>query len=288
MAKKIGIISKPRKKDAGCILYDLVKWLKERGTEPLMDQETAGLIDTESSYTRHDIATLSEFIIVLGGDGTLLSVARLIGDRGTPMLGVNLGSLGFLTEVTLDEMYPLIEEILKGKMIIDERRMLEAVIERAGKNVAKYTVLNDVVINKGALARMILMETRINGRYLNTYRADGLIISTPTGSTAYCLSAGGPIVYPTVGAVIISPICPHTLTNRPIALPEDVTVEVTLRTEYEDVMVTLDGQEGYPLKHMDTVVVKKAKGTTKLILSPKKDYYEILRQKLRWGDKPGG
>lgn len=288
MTKKIGIISKPRKKDAGHILSHLVKWLKEKGTEPLMDQETGALIDVETHYTRQDIATLSEFIIVLGGDGTLLSVARLIGERGTPILGVNLGSLGFLTEVTLDEMYPLLDEILTGEMIIDERGMLETSIQREGKEVARYTVLNDVVINKGALARMIMMETRVDGRYLNTYRADGLIISTPTGSTAYSLSAGGPIVYPTVRAIIISPICPHTLTNRPIVLPEDVTIEVTLLTENEDVLVTLDGQEGHPLQYMDTIIVRKAKGTTRLILSPKKDYYQILRQKLRWGDKPVG
>jgi NAD+ kinase len=283
MAKKIGIISKPRKEDAGHILSELVKWLKDKGTEPLMDQETANLIEITSPYSRQDIAALSEFVIVLGGDGTLLSVARLIGARGTPILGVNLGSLGFLTEVTLDEMYPLLEDILLGKMIIDERGMLEAAIRREGQEIARYTVLNDVVINKGALARMILMETRVDGRLLNTYRADGLIISTPTGSTAYSLSAGGPIVYPTVGAVIISPICPHTLTNRPIVLPEDVSIEVTLRTEDEDVLVTLDGQEGHQIKFIDTVAIKKIKGTTRLILSPKKDYYQILRQKLRWG-----
>ena len=283
MTKKIGIISKPRKQDAGYILSNLIKWLKDKGAEPLMDQETAGLIDIKTSYARQDIASLSDFIIVLGGDGTLLSVARVIGAKGTPILGVNLGSLGFLTEVTLEEMYPLLDEILMGKMIIDERGMIETSILREGKEVAKYTVLNDVVINKGALARMILMEVRVGGKYLNTYRADGLIISTPTGSTAYSLSAGGPIVHPTVGAVIISPICPHTLTNRPIVLPEDLDIEITLRTENEDVLVTLDGQEGHELKHMDTVLVKKTKGTTRLILSPKKDYYQILRQKLRWG-----
>ena len=283
MAKKIGIVSKPRKEDAGHILSELVRWLRDKGTEPLMDQETASLIEITSPYSRQDIAALSEFVIVLGGDGTLLSVARLIGSRGTPILGVNLGSLGFLTEVTLDEMYLLLEDILSGKMIIDERGMLEAAIRREGQEIARYTVLNDVVINKGARARMILMETRVDGRLLNTYRADGLIISTPTGSTAYSLSAGGPIVYPTVGAVIISPICPHTLTNRPIVVPDDAAIEVTLRTEDEDVLVTLDGQEGHQIKFMDTVAIKKIKGTIKLILSPKKDYYQILRQKLRWG-----
>src|SRR3990170_6854442 len=199
MIKKIGIISKPRKSDAGPILSDLVMWLKDRGIEPLMDQETAGLIDFDSSYKRPDIALLSDFIIVLGGDGTLISVARLIGSRGTPILGVNLGSLGFLTEVTLDEVYPLLEKILLGEMRIDERWTLEVSVQRGDRELTKYTVLNDVVINKGALARMILMETVIDGKYLNTYRADGLIISTPTGSTAYSLSAGGPIINPKVG-----------------------------------------------------------------------------------------
>lgn len=286
MVKKIGIISKPRKKDAGDILTNLVDWLRKKGIEQLMDKETAGMIDMKTYYERQDIVDLSEFIIVLGGDGTLLSVARLIGGKGTPILGVNLGSLGFLTEVTLEEMYPLLEEILAGDMIIDERGMLEASIQRDGKEVAKYLVLNDVVINKGAFARMILMETRVGGRYLNTYRADGLIISTPTGSTAYSLSAGGPIVYPTVGSVIISPICPHTLTNRPIVIPDNMDIEVTLSTENEDALITLDGQEGFSLKYMDTIVVKKSLNKTRLILSPKKDYYQILRQKLRWGDKP--
>ena len=283
MIKKIGIIAKPRKKDAGPVLSCLVRWLKEKGIEPLMDQETAGLIDFKSTHKRQDIAAFSDFIIVLGGDGTLLSVARLIGGGGTPILGVNLGSLGFLTEVTLDEMYPLLDKILVGEMIIDERWTLEASVQRGGKELSVHTVLNDVVINKGALARMILMETVVDGKFLNTYRADGLIISTPTGSTAYSLSAGGPIIYPTVGAIIISPICPHTITNRPIVLREDAAVEVTLRTENEDVLMTLDGQEGHPLQYLDKVVIRKAKSTIKLIISPEKDYYQVLRQKLRWG-----
>src|SRR4030066_1634934 len=182
--KKIGIISKPRKSDAGPVLSDLVRWLKERGIEPLMDQETAGLIDFASSYKRTDIAAQSDLILVLGGDGTLISVSRLIGSRGTPILGVNLGSLGFLTEVTLDEMYPLLEKILSGDMSLYEGWALDVSVQREDKELAKFTVLNDVVINKGALARMILMETFIDGRYLNTYRADGMIISTQTGSTA--------------------------------------------------------------------------------------------------------
>ena len=283
MIKKIGIISKPRKKDAGPILSKLVQWLKDRNIEPLMDQETAGLIDFDSSHKKPDIPALSDFIIVLGGDGTLISVARLIGGRGTPILGVNLGSLGFLTEVTLDEVYPLLEKILLGEMRIDERWTLEVSVQRGDRELTKYTVLNDVVINKGALARMILMETVIDGKYLNTYRADGLIISTPTGSTAYSLSAGGPIIHPKVGAIIISPICPHTITNRPIVVRDDVMVEVTLRSENEDVLVTLDGQEGYPLQYLDKVVVKKSTNSIRLITSPDKDYYEVLRQKLRWG-----
>src|SRR4030067_662166 len=190
--KKIGIISKPRKRDAGPVLSDLVRWLKERGIEALMDQKTAGLIDFDSPHKKPDIAALSDIILVLGGDGTLISVSRLIGSKGTPILGVNLGSLGFLTEVTLDEMYPLLEKILAGKMSIDERWTLDVAVQRWDQELAKYTRLNDVVINKGALARMILIETVIDGRYLNQYRSDGLIISTPKGSKAYSLSAGGP------------------------------------------------------------------------------------------------
>jgi NAD+ kinase len=165
--------------------------------------------------------------------------------------------------------------------------MLETSIRRNNQEIGRHLVLNDVVINKGALARMIVMETRVDGCYLNSFRADGLIISSPTGSTAYSLSAGGPIIAPWVKAIVISPICPHTLTNRPIVLPEEVSVEVILQTENEDVMVTLDGQSGYPLLYRDVVTIKKAAGSIRLILSPDKDYYQVLRQKLSWGDGPG-
>ena len=281
----IGIISKPRKRDAEGILKGLSTWLTARGVEAFYDGETAALIGETSPYRKEDIPKKADLILVLGGDGTLLSVARLIGEAGPPILGVNLGSLGFLTEITLEELYPMLERILSGDYEVDERTMLEASVRRDGSPTGRHIVLNDAVINKGALARMIQMETLVNGCYLNTFRADGLILSSPTGSTAYSLSAGGPILAPSVKALIISPICPHTLTNRPIVLPEDVTVEITLITENEDVMLTLDGQAGFPLRHRDTVVIRKAKGTLQLILSPDKDYYQILRQKLRWGER---
>jgi NAD+ kinase len=283
--KKIGIISKPRKQEAGAIILGLCSWMEKRGIEPILDGETASLVGRTSPYKKEEIPEKVEMILVLGGDGTLISVARLVGEAGPPILGVNLGSLGFLTEITLDEIYPTLERILSGDYRVEERTMLETSLRREKHEAARYLVLNDVVINKGALARMIQMETTVNGVYLNTFRADGLIISSPTGSTAYSLSAGGPIVSPAVKALIISPICPHTLTLRPIVLPDDVTVEVTLLTEHEDVMVTLDGQVGQPLHYRDVIAIRKARGSIRLILSPDKDYYQVLRQKLWWGER---
>jgi NAD+ kinase len=283
--KKIGIISKPRKQEAGAIILGLCSWMEKRGIEPLLDGETAALVGKTSPYKKEEIPEKVEMILVLGGDGTLISVARLVGEAGPPILGVNLGSLGFLTEITLDEIYPTLERILSGDYRVEERTMLETSLLRENREAARHLVLNDVVINKGALARMIQMETTVNGVYLNSFRADGLIISSPTGSTAYSLSAGGPIVSPAVKAIIISPICPHTLTLRPIVLPDDVTVEVTLLTENEDAMVTLDGQVGQPLRYRDVIVIRKARGSIRLILSPDKDYYQVLRQKLWWGER---
>jgi NAD+ kinase len=283
--KRIGIISKPRKREAEEVLKGLLAWLSSRGVESILDESTAGLLGQTSPHRKEEIPGMVDLLLVLGGDGTLISVARWVGEKGPPILGVNLGSLGFLTEITLDELYPMMERILSGDYRVDDRTMIETFVRRRGEDIVRHTVLNDVVINKGALARMIQMETTVDGVYLNTFRADGLIVSSPTGSTAYSLSAGGPIVSPSVKALVISPICPHTLTNRPIVLPEDAVIEVTLLTDQEDVLVTLDGQSGYPLHYQDTVVIRRAEGTLKLILSPEKDYYQVLRQKLRWGER---
>jgi NAD+ kinase len=224
-------------------------------------------------------------IIVLGGDGTLLSVARLVGDHDVPILGVNLGGLGFLTEITLEELYRVLEKVVQGDFITNERVVLNASVIRRGERLAEFLVLNDAVINKGALARIIDLETTINGEYLTTFKSDGLILSTPTGSTAYNLSAGGPIVYPSLHCIIITPICPHTLTNRPIMVPDDVEIRATLKTKQQEVILTLDGQQGFTLEFEDIVEVKKSEGHIYLIKSPYRHYFEVLREKLKWGGR---
>ncbi|MEK7845407.1 MAG: NAD(+)/NADH kinase [Nitrospinota bacterium] len=285
MIKKVGIIAKTQHRMAGESLKKISGWLKDRGIEVYMDKDTSGVIGEKSYYKRAEIPSLAGLIIVLGGDGTLLSVARLIEERDVPILGVNLGSLGFLTEIGMDELYPVLENVIRGDFTVENRIMLDVFIYREGKMVANYCALNDVVINRGALARIVYLEIKINGLYVTTYRSDGLIIATPTGSTAYSLAAGGPIVYPTMNAMILSPICPHTLTNRPIVIPDDVKIEINLITPDEDALATLDGQVGYSLNYRDSIEVKKAKNTIKLIQSPGKNYYEVLRKKLKWGER---
>jgi NAD+ kinase len=228
-----------------------------------------------------------EFVVVLGGDGTLLGAARRVGRYGVPILGVNLGGLGFLTEIPLRNLYPAVTLMLEGRLEVETRLMLEAVVKRQDTETCRFMVLNDVVINKGALARIIDLDVFINDQFLTTFRADGLIVSTPTGSTAYNLSAGGPILYPTISSFILTPICPFTLTNRPILLPESHVVSITLsRRGEERVSLTFDGQVGFDLFQGDKVLIQKAKEKLKLIKSPEQGYFEILREKLMWGGAP--
>ncbi len=282
--KRIGIICKIGRPEPIEILKEFLPWLRKKGYEVFLDSETAGVLNMEG-YSRAQIPSLVDVIIVLGGDGTMLGVARLVGDKGVPILGVNLGGLGFITEVNRDEIFDAVDKALAGSCSIEERIMLTAVVHRHGERIADFVVLNDVVINKGALARIIDLETYINNSYVTTFKADGLIISTPTGSTAYSLSAGGPILYPTLNSIVLTPICPHTLTNRPIVLPDDVAIEIVLRSESEDVFLTLDGQVGFSLKKNDTVEVKKSVFTTKLLMPCERDYFQILRTKLKWGER---
>jgi NAD+ kinase len=285
---KIGIIAKPRP-DAKPLLEDLVKWLEARGIEAVLDMDTGAILgdaSVVSTCKKSAVPEAVDLILVLGGDGTLLSVARLVEGKDVPILGVNLGSLGFLTEVTVAELFPVLEEVLAGHFTVSERVMLNCRVFRQGERIAQAVVLNDVVINKGALARIIEMETYVDGVYVNTFRADGLIISTPTGSTAYSLAAGGPILYPNLEALIINPICPFTLTNRPLVIPDSVLIEVVLVKENEDVLVTLDGQVGVALRYRDVIEIRKAETRLRLIECPGKNYFEILRTKLKWGDTP--
>jgi len=282
--KKIGIICKSGKPEPPEILKDVLPWLRQKGYEVFLDIETATILNIEG-FPRSQIPSLADLIIVLGGDGTMISVSRLVAEKGIPILGVNTGGLGFLTAVQKEELYETLEQVFAGKCSIEERIMLNACVHRHGECIAQYLVMNDVVVNKGALARIVDLETYINHTYVATFKADGLIIATPTGSTAYALSAGGPILYPTLKSIILAPICPHTLTNRPIVMPESIIVEIVLKSATEDVFLTLDGQVGFSLRQEDVVEVKKSEYKTKLFIPCERDYFQILRTKLKWGER---
>jgi len=223
-------------------------------------------------------------LLVLGGDGTMLNAARLAGERGIPILGVNMGGLGFLTEVRPENLYPSLERVFANDFVLDERLMLRTRIHRRGETVAQGIVLNDVVISKGTVARMIGLKIAIHGRFVTNLRGDGLIVSSPTGSTAYSLSAGGPIIDPAVQSLILTPICPHTLTHRPLIVPGNAEIEVTLTSKDDGSMATLDGQVGVAMTQGDTVVIQTSEHRTKLIRFPETNYYDVLREKLKWGD----
>lgn len=282
--KKVGIIAKTNKKEAIDTISVLVPWLNERGIETVLDRDAAKEVGIKSDILREDVPKMSDMIIVLGGDGTLLYAARVVGDSEIPILGVNLGSLGFLTEVALPELYNTMEKVISGDFRLEERMMLKTRVEN-DDGVNEFSVLNDMVINKGALARIINLKVNINGAYLTTYNADGLIISTPTGSTGYSLSAGGPIVYPSLSTIIITPICPHTLTNRPILIPDDSVIEISLVSGDGNVFVTLDGQVGVDIKEGDRVIMSRSERKVYLIEPPERDYYDVLRTKLKWGGR---
>jgi len=283
--KTIGIISRPRRVDIAAIVPPLLKWLSERNIRAPYDQETASsLPDSVPGKTRTELAAESDLLLVLGGDGTLLSAAREAAPRSIPILPVNLGSLGFLTSFTLQELYPALEETLAGHLAASERVMLHSALIRDGKTVDDQRVLNEVVINKSALARMIEVRLTINTDFVCRYRADGLIVATPTGSTAYSLSAGGPIVHPNVESLIITPICPHTLSDRPIVVDDKCCVELSVAGPAESVYLTLDGQKGIPMQSGDKVRIVRAEERLKLIQPKRKSYYEILRSKLKWGE----
>ncbi|MFH1626478.1 MAG: NAD(+)/NADH kinase [Pseudomonadota bacterium] len=283
--KKIGIVAKLGRPEVKGITKRLIEWLSERSIEVFLENELAVMVNHPDGYDRGKIASLVDMIIVLGGDGTLLSVARVIGNRRVPILGVNLGGLGFLTATTLDELYPVLERVIRGDFTTSNRTTLSVCVHREGKKVHDYRVLNEVVITKGALARIVDLETSINDTYLTTFKADGLILSTPTGSTGYSLSAGGPIVYPPLHCIVVTPICPHTLTNRPLILPDNVTVKVVLISKNEDVFVTLDGQVGLAFEPKSVLEIRKARSLVYLIAPLHKNYFEVLRAKLKWGER---
>jgi NAD+ kinase len=283
--KTIGVISRPRRSNLFALVPPLLQWLEARGLRVLYDEETASALPNPSKgQTREHLADQSDILLVLGGDGTLLAAARVAASRRIPILPINMGSLGFLTSFTVEELYPALEETLAGRSSMSERVMLQVELLRGGTVIDCQHVLNDAVVNKSALARMIELELSIDGDFVCRYRADGLVVATPTGSTAYSLSAGGPIVHPSVEAFIITPICPHTLTDRPVVVRDSSGIEVKLTGSAEDVYLTLDGQKGTPMQFGDRIRITRSPQCLKLIQPPKKSYFEILRSKLKWGE----
>jgi NAD+ kinase len=267
------------------IAHELAGWLRGRHLTTLAEPEAAAHLGAEP-VERETLASRADLIVVLGGDGTLLSIARLVGERETPILGINLGGLGFLTEITTEEAQATLTRVLSGDYEVDRRITLEAIVEHAeGARVVRresFRALNDVVINKRALGRMLELNVAAASQRLTSYRADGLIIATPTGSTAYALSAGGPIVFPSLDVVVLAPICPHTLSNRPVVLPDSFEFEVRVKTDDDGAMLTVDGQQTARVSTGDTLRIRRGKHPVALVRSPH-SYFEIWRNKLRWG-----
>jgi NAD+ kinase len=279
--KTVGIIANCDKEHAVEYAGRLSEWLEKRGVKVLFDEEIAAKMGLASGVARSRIARRTDIVVVFGGDGTLLTAARAVSVHEVPIVGVNLGGFGFMTVINLGGMMQAMEEILRGEFTVSRRMMLEA-----SKARATHRALNDVVITRSSLTKMVTLEASVNGAYLTTYKADGLIISTPTGSTAYSLSAGGPIVMPEHRSIIISPLCPHTLTMRPIILPPDVTIDVTVVSPARGIAASVDGQEVFSLAAGDTLRVRKSDHDIRLVNSPSHDYWDILRTKLGWGQLP--
>jgi NAD+ kinase len=282
--KTVGIISKPKIAEAPDIVRGLLEWLAARGITCRCDEQTAEYVGSSSFYTREELPEGADLIIVLGGDGTLLSAARVVAGRDIPLFAVNLGHLGFLTATRLDDLYPELERALHGEHRIGLRRMIDCELVRDNQSIGSYSALNDVVVTKTELARMIDLDTYVDSHFVAAYKADGLIISTPTGSTAYSLSAGGPVIFPSVNAFCITPICPHMLTNRPVIVPDSSVIKVLNHGE-EGIYLTIDGQVGEPLSQGDRIVCRSSPKTIQLIRPPKMLFFDVLREKLKWGER---
>jgi NAD+ kinase len=282
----VGICSKPNSTQAGEVVPQLVEWLRAHGIAIRADEETAAYFNHAlKGFAREDVPEGSDLIVVLGGDGTLLSAARAIGGREIPLFPVNLGGLGFLTAISVAELFPELERAFRGEHRIERRKLLNTQVLRDGKVVANYDSLNDAVLAKSSIARMIDLDTYVDDQFVCAYKADGLIIATPTGSTAYSLSAGGPIIYPSVPAICLTPICPHMLTNRPVLVPETSVIKSLSRGPDESIYLTIDGQVGNPLHEGDAVVCRSSDYSLLLIRPPKLLFFDVLRQKLKWGER---
>jgi NAD+ kinase len=282
--ERIHVVCKRKKDDALAVARDIIARFSDT-MEILLNEEAAGTLGLQKAFELEHVGEDAQLIIVLGGDGTLLSVARQLKGKEVPILGVNLGGLGFLTETSVEELPDMLESLVRGQYALSKRIMLSVSVKRQAEFVFDISVLNDAVITKDALARIIDIETYVDDEYLTTYRADGLILSTATGSTGYSLAAGGPILHPSLAHIVVTPICPHMLTNRPILLPEGAVLRALLLSRDERVVLTLDGQIGFPLDFGDEVTVKKSPYTVNLITSMSRGYFEVLRTKLKWGER---
>ena len=276
--RSVGIVVKPGHQEARATAAEISQWLRKHGIAQSGDPISADTIRPGNPMTCD-----ADLIVVLGGDGTMISTARLVGERDVLVLGINYGSLGYLTDFRIEELFPALESIRDCNYEIDKRVMLDIEQWRGDERLATGRVLNDVVVNKSALARIIDIEVKLHGLFVNTFRADGLIVGTPTGSTAYNLSAGGPIIFPSMNAIVLTPICPFTLTNRPIVVPDDASIEIKLLNENEGVVLSLDGQTGYPMIVNDRVVIEKSKTSFNLVQPANRNYFDVLRDKLKWG-----
>jgi NAD+ kinase len=283
--KVVAIISKPDRPELSKTLPALEKWLQQRNYAVVVDQESAAYFSATEVMPRSDLAARSpDLALVLGGDGTLLSAARAVAKTGTLILGVNLGTLGFMTEVPLADLYPALDAIEKGHYIVDSRSMLSCSVVRGDEIVATHIALNELVVSKSAIARLNYFELFVDSEFVSSYRADGLIIATPTGSTAYSLGAGGPILKPDVDAFVITPVSPHGLTHRPVVVRDTVEIEIQVKTGDEEAYLSLDGQVGMPMRDGDTVRCVKAEHPARL-LRFQKTFFEVLATKLKWGER---
>ncbi len=283
--KTVGIVSKPAVPAAHVVVPELIEWLEQKGLEVRFDEATAAYAQRSGALSRESVPEDTQLVIVLGGDGTLLSAARAIAGREIPIFPVNLGGLGFLTAITVDELYYQLERALRGEQRVVPRRMLACRVMSEDVEVGSYEALNDIVIAKGDIARMIDIEAHVDTHYVCTYKADGLIVCTPTGSTAYSLSAGGPIVFPSVACFCITPICPHTLTNRPVIVSDSSVVQMVNHAEHDSAYLTIDGQVGRPLHHGERVICQRSERSVFLVRPPRMLFFDVLRQKLKWGER---
>jgi NAD+ kinase len=282
--KSMAVVVGPQRPDAIAVVKDIVEWCRRHGVEIRAQAEMASNIGCPAFNLKDgEIQDDVDLLVALGGDGTMLGAARIVGSSQIPVLGVNFGFLGYLTEFTLSELFTALDGIREGSYQIDERMMLDVALNRGGRLISLSRALNDAVINKAAPARMIELECRIDDDFVNTFRADGMIVATPTGSTAYSLSAGGPIVHPSLAAIVITPICPHTLSNRPVVVPGDSIVELSFKRASEDISLTIDGHEAIELQQEDQIVVRRSETHFAMLRPHNRDYFQVLRTKLKWG-----